>query len=1177
MADLVLLLTGISCVLAAAWFIADMLLRNRPEVQDLVWRASLVLVAGLPIAWLARTAVPQVVVQTPVELNFRTEPVEVVRREEKLRQGARPVTKPINIAEDASTFPTATVGLSEPSQGTQPVAKSFAEPVKEQTESMASSKASLPVSKLQWQAAFTAMMPIVAFIWFAGTLWSLTNLLRGAFRLSGLVRDSKEAEATWQLRLNRATALIGIRRAVQMRTSAKISSPLVAGLRNPVLLWPSRDNALFDEQSCDEMLIHELAHIRRGDLWTNVLLQITTALWWPHPMMHLMRTRIVWLREILCDAAVSQHGDRTHYAETLLQIATRPAATATSCGQLAIEPRGGTLEARITSVLQGTASRWSVPKWFTRITWATLVSVFLAVAAVQFLPTPASALTPTPFDGETAESKSETTKLRTVSGRVMSPDGQEPATEGTVYLLKNPVDYFTLPTKPLKAAVSGKGEFIFVNVEPAGYRIWAETNSLTSLKKKLGGQRVDVETKKASKPVTLVLHDACNFEVTVRSTATGSPVANAEITFGWTDIVRSYRTDAQGIARIGGLAANEWYFVIRADQYATSFKKIPSQPLGSTTPLTFDLQASGKVFGVVTTPDGVPVANAGVSASLVGPAMTPNLNRTQTDSAGKYELTNLPLNKRVRVSCSANEHEGDRQEIAVSKEARTLRYDFTLTPREYAGDALFTVVDEDGKVISAATLINQGNSSANVREGITNEMGECRLQKLYDGHRGVTVVAKAEGYVAQRVTVKPGTTESPALQTIRLQRGKRLLGRLLKPDRSPAVGVRVYYNQGEHGELEGGRVETNRNGLFEINGLPEKSLFTVYTPKGFAPIKDIPLPIGRSDSVDVVMQPEGVLVVQAVDAATGAPIPEYNVRVGFSRDRRTGDPTGSWMASSLSNPGQNILGATKQFRHGGFQPGFPLQVTVSAVGYERKVFPRIEAIAEADGKPLIAKLRRTVPSSLIKVAGRLLNDSGKPVEGAHVRLVVGSEDPFQPKSEWKFYRWDSLIRGDVAKTPQCLQFLSTTTDSTGRFTFDDVKDAPWLEIFHTSNDLAPTRHLDLRETSKQLSNLELLAISGGSVQIDFDVNAWPEAEEVQIYSAAQIHRSGNRIIAFGSTQGQIRPDSRDMEFAKLPPGNYTATITGKRIYNERGSFNRPRLHSMPFQVESGRTTTVKFK
>ena len=71
--------------------------------------------------------------------------------------------------------------------------------------------------------------------------------------------------------LQEARAAVGVRRSVDLRNSEGCSTPLVIGWFRPVILLPS---VVLQRLSPDELktvLIHELSHVRRGDLFVNMV------------------------------------------------------------------------------------------------------------------------------------------------------------------------------------------------------------------------------------------------------------------------------------------------------------------------------------------------------------------------------------------------------------------------------------------------------------------------------------------------------------------------------------------------------------------------------------------------------------------------------------------------------------------------------------------------------------------------------------------------------------------------------------------------------------------------------------------------------------------------------------------------------------------------------------------
>jgi beta-lactamase regulating signal transducer with metallopeptidase domain len=73
------------------------------------------------------------------------------------------------------------------------------------------------------------------------------------------------------------------------------------------------------------ILLHELAHIKRGDLHVHALFILLQILYWLHPLLWFVRRRLQYLRELCCDATVAGvlREETANYRETLLQTAAR--------------------------------------------------------------------------------------------------------------------------------------------------------------------------------------------------------------------------------------------------------------------------------------------------------------------------------------------------------------------------------------------------------------------------------------------------------------------------------------------------------------------------------------------------------------------------------------------------------------------------------------------------------------------------------------------------------------------------------------------------------------------------------------------------------------------------------------------------------------------------------------
>lgn len=142
-----------------------------------------------------------------------------------------------------------------------------------------------------------------------------------------LLRDARpdlEAEA----QAGQTAASLGLKRAVPVRRSRQVRTPMVLGLLRPVLLLP-------EGQAVDEVVLcHELTHLKRLDLAYKALLVAACWLHWFNPLVWWMSRAASENLELCCDDDVAAGRDaafRRKYGELLLSTAKeKPGPTLSS-------------------------------------------------------------------------------------------------------------------------------------------------------------------------------------------------------------------------------------------------------------------------------------------------------------------------------------------------------------------------------------------------------------------------------------------------------------------------------------------------------------------------------------------------------------------------------------------------------------------------------------------------------------------------------------------------------------------------------------------------------------------------------------------------------------------------------------------------------------------------------
>jgi beta-lactamase regulating signal transducer with metallopeptidase domain len=123
--------------------------------------------------------------------------------------------------------------------------------------------------------------------------------------------------------LDTARETLSFKRSVRLRLSDKTISPVVFGFLRPVILLPETLARHLTEAQLRGVLLHELIHLRRGDVWFNCAQTMLQIVYWWHPLLWLANARIRRIREEAVDDAVmcALRDDAIEYPQTLLEVA----------------------------------------------------------------------------------------------------------------------------------------------------------------------------------------------------------------------------------------------------------------------------------------------------------------------------------------------------------------------------------------------------------------------------------------------------------------------------------------------------------------------------------------------------------------------------------------------------------------------------------------------------------------------------------------------------------------------------------------------------------------------------------------------------------------------------------------------------------------------------------------
>ena len=236
-----------------------------------------------------------------------------------------------------------------------------------------------------------AAVPAPAWSALALAIWGIGAAAFAAWSLAG-IRNIRRlvAQATpvtareWLDPLHDACARLAIRRPVRLLQSDRVAMPMTWGWRQPVVLLPARASGWQSTRRA-VVLRHELAHVKRADVVTQLLAQWACAVHWFNPVVWLAAFRLRGEREQACDDAVLGLGTRaSDYANHLLDIARECRAHDLAASAAVAIARPSQLERRMRAILDPTVRRAA------ERSTAVLAAVFLTGAVLTV-----SAVTPT--------------------------------------------------------------------------------------------------------------------------------------------------------------------------------------------------------------------------------------------------------------------------------------------------------------------------------------------------------------------------------------------------------------------------------------------------------------------------------------------------------------------------------------------------------------------------------------------------------------------------------------------------------------------------------------------------------------------------------------------------------------------------------------------------------------
>jgi bla regulator protein blaR1 len=147
---------------------------------------------------------------------------------------------------------------------------------------------------------------ILLFTWLCGVAVVLIFWLRSVQQIRVIIRTASP---------------LSLNLPIPTMSSSARMEPGVFGILNPVLILPKDISNRLTPAQMNSVIAHELCHVQRKDNLTAAIHMLVETIFWFHPFVWWIQTRLVAERERACDESVVNAANDPHiYAEAILNV-----------------------------------------------------------------------------------------------------------------------------------------------------------------------------------------------------------------------------------------------------------------------------------------------------------------------------------------------------------------------------------------------------------------------------------------------------------------------------------------------------------------------------------------------------------------------------------------------------------------------------------------------------------------------------------------------------------------------------------------------------------------------------------------------------------------------------------------------------------------------------------------
>ena len=219
--------------------------------------------------------------------------------------------------------------------------------------------------------------------WLAGVIVLALSFARGLIRLERIRREARALTSDgWPRLLRSLCHKLGLEADPVLLVSPRSLAPMTWGVRRPILLLP-RECHDWPEELRRQVLLHELAHVRRHDCQTQLVAQCVCLIHWINPLVWCAARQRRGERERGCDVLVLGTGARPSiYAGHLLEFACHLSGRERAISTGLPLARRSRIFDRLDAVLDPRRCRRAPGRWASALAAAVILTIVAGLATL---------------------------------------------------------------------------------------------------------------------------------------------------------------------------------------------------------------------------------------------------------------------------------------------------------------------------------------------------------------------------------------------------------------------------------------------------------------------------------------------------------------------------------------------------------------------------------------------------------------------------------------------------------------------------------------------------------------------------------------------------------------------------------------------------------------------------